>query len=203
MQYDLWQLFAVFWDKMSLNHSTKRLSPQQHPWSDCIVGWSTTAHTQLPHALLLAFSPSCWISFICLLCPSPKEASIKSPLKMRMGLDSNKLEQNNLFTKNPTPTPAPHHHACSCLSHIVSGRSRKRCCEAESSSCLPMRTILMWADSIRQHFRMPHTLPSFTASLQLLMSLLPNVSAKTRQTAWQSAALQPLLWLLTSSRATV
>lgn len=29
MQYDLWQLLAVFWDGMSLNHSTKRLSLQQ------------------------------------------------------------------------------------------------------------------------------------------------------------------------------
>ncbi|KAI4804765.1 hypothetical protein KUCAC02_026381, partial [Chaenocephalus aceratus] len=40
----------------------------------------------------------------------PKEASIKSPLEMRTGLDSYKLEQNNLFPKphaHPGPTPAP------------------------------------------------------------------------------------------------
>ncbi len=151
MQYDLWQLFAVCWDEMSMNHSTKRLSLQQRPWSDRIDGWSAAAHTELPHVLLLALSPSCWFSSVCLLCPSPKEASIKSPLKMRTGLDSYKLEQNNLFP-NPMPTPAPHLRACSYLSHIVSGRSRERCCETESSSCLLMHTILMWADSIRQHF---------------------------------------------------
>lgn len=99
---------------------------------------------------------------------------------MRTGLDSYKLEQNNLFP-NPTPTPAPHLHACSYLSCIVSGRSRERCCETESSSCLLMHTILMWADSIRQHFWLPHTPLSFTASLLLFMSLPPNVSATTRQ----------------------
>lgn len=87
-------------------------------------------------------SSSCWFSSVCLLCPSPKEASFKSPLKMRTGLDSYKLEQNNLFP-NPTPTPAPHLHACSYVSCIVSGRSRERCSETESSSCLLMHTILM------------------------------------------------------------
>lgn len=180
MQCDLWQLFAVCRDEMSLNHSTKRLSLQQRPWSDRIERRSAA---ELPYVPLLALSPSCWFSSVCLLCPSPKEASIKSPLKTGTGLDSYKLEQNNLFP-NPTPTPAPHLHACSYLSRIVSGRSRERCCETESSSCLLMHTILMWADSIRQHFWMPHTPLSFTASLLLFMSLPPNVSVTTRQTAW-------------------
>lgn len=57
----------------------------------------------LPHVLCLALSPCCWFSSVCLLCPSPKEASIKSPLKTTTGLDSYKLEQNNLF-------PKPHAH---------------------------------------------------------------------------------------------
>lgn len=104
MQYDLWQLFAVCSDEMSLNHSTKRLSLQQRPWSDRIEGWSSAARTELSHVLHLALSPSCWFSSVCLLCPSPKEASIKSPLKMRTGLDSYKLEQNNPF-QMPHPSP--------------------------------------------------------------------------------------------------
>lgn len=187
MQYDLWQLLAVFWDEISLIHSAKRLSLQRRPWSDRIEGWSTAAHAELSHAPLLALSPSCWFSSVCLLSPSPKEASIKSPLKMRTGLDSYKLEQNNLFP-NPTPTPAPHLHACSYLSHIVSGRSRERCWETESSSCLLMHTILMWADSIRQHVWMPHTLSSFSASFRRLMSLPPNVSAATTHCVTVSVA---------------
>lgn len=89
-----------------------------------------------------------------------------------------------IFSKCPTPTPAPHLHACSYLSHIVSGRGRELCCETERSSCLLMHTILMWADSIRQHFWMPHTPLSLTASFLLLMSLPPNASATTRQNAW-------------------
>lgn len=147
----------------------KRLSLQQCPWSDHIVGWSTAAHTLQPYfLLLLALSPSCLFSSICLPCPSPKEASIKSPLKTRTGLDSYKLEQNNLFRN---PSTAPHLQACSCLSLIVSGRSRERCCETESSSCLLMHTILMWADSIRQHIWMPYPLPPYTASVLFLMFL--------------------------------
>lgn len=129
--------------------------------------------------------------------PSLKEASIKSPLKIRTGRDSYKLEQNNLFP-NPMPTPAPHLHACSYLSHIVSSRSRERCRETESSPCLLMHTILMRADSIRQHFWMPHTLSSFSASHLLLISLPTNVSAATRQNAWPSAELHPLLWQISA-----
>lgn len=110
-----------------------------------------------PHVLHLALSPSCWFSSICLLWPSPEEASIKSPLETTTGLDSYKLEQNNLFFPGTTPTPAPHPRACPYLSHIVSGRSCERCCEAESTSCLLMHTVLMWAVSIRQHFWLPHT----------------------------------------------
>ena len=174
----------------------KRPSLQQHPWSDRIAAWPFAARTELTHLPLLALSPSCWFSFICLLCPSPKEASIKSPLKTETELDSYKLEQSNLFTKKEKPSPAPHRHACSCPSHIVSGRSCRRCCETQSGSCLQMHTILMWADSIMQHFWMPHSLLFFTASHRLPMSSPPNVFVVTRQTAWQSAEQQPLYLLL-------
>lgn len=154
-----------------------------------------------PVLLYWPLSPCCWFSSICLLCPSPKEASIKSPLKIKTGLDSYKLEQNNLFP-NPTSTAAPHLCASSYLSHIVRGRSRERCCETESSSCLLMQTILMWADSIRRHFWMPHTLPSFTASLLLPMSL-PLMYLLWQGRLWQWAELQPLLQWLISALATV
>ena len=150
MQYDLWQLSAVHsWDKRSLNHSSKRLYPSAAPSVR-----PSPAGTELSRVLLLALSPSCCFSSVCLLLPSPKEASIKSPLEMRTGLDSYKLEQNNLFPKphaHPGPTPVP---ICPISS---AAEACERCCETESSSCLLMHTLLMWADSIRQHFWMPHT----------------------------------------------
>lgn len=108
MQYDLWQLFAVFWDEMSLNHSTKRLSPLNSAFGLTKLRDGPLQPLQSwPHVLHLA-PLTLLLVLICLFTlPSPKEASYKSPLKMRTGLDSNKLEQNNLFP-NPTSTPAPH-----------------------------------------------------------------------------------------------
>lgn len=99
-------------DSFSLFSATRKvwiilqrgLSLQRSPWSDQIEGWSTAACTELSHALLLAPSPSCWFSSICLLSPSPKKASIKFLPKMRMGHDSYKLEQTNVLL-NPTPHP--------------------------------------------------------------------------------------------------
>lgn len=48
-----------------------------------------------------------------------------------------------IFSQTTQTTAAPYLHACSYLSHIVSGRSRRRCCETQSSPCLLMQTILM------------------------------------------------------------
>lgn len=104
MQCDLWQLFSVGWDEMRLNHSTKKA---QCLWSDPIEGWSVAARMEPPHVLRLAISPCRWFSSVCLLCPSPKEASIKSPLRTTTGLDSYKLEQNNLFPKLHISMPVP------------------------------------------------------------------------------------------------
>lgn len=61
----------------------------------------------MPHVLHLAFSPCRWFSSVCLLSPSPREASIKSPLWTTTGLDSYKLEQNNLFPKLHVSMPVP------------------------------------------------------------------------------------------------
>lgn len=175
----------------------------RRPWTDPVHGWSAAARTEPPHVLRLALSPSCWVSSACLPRPSPKKASIKSPLKTTTGLDSHKLEQNNLFFFSQAspppllfamPSPVPHLHACSDLSHIVSGRGCEHRREAESPSCLRMHTVLMWADSIRQHFWLPHTPLPFTACLPILVSSCTNVFAMTRQTRLP-AELHPFLLL--------
>lgn len=118
MQYDLWQLFSVCWDEMSLNHSAKKGSAPLVWPNPTMVHRSPSS----PHVLHLALSPSCWFSSICLLWPSPEEASIKSPLRTTTGLDSYKLEQNNLFFPrhhtHPSPTPP-------CLSLSVPHRQRQ------------------------------------------------------------------------------
>lgn len=103
----------------------------QRPWSDPVHGWSAAARTEPPHVLRLALSPSCWVSSACLPRPSPKKASIKSPLKTTTGLDSHKLEQNNLFfPKPPPPSTSPRHAFPSptspCLFRSVPHRQRQR-----------------------------------------------------------------------------
>lgn len=93
----------------------------------------------------LALSPSCWFSSICLLCRSPKVASIKSPLKMITGLDSYKLEQNNI-SQTPMSSLAPHPNACSYLSHIISSRGPEHCCETWTA--LVYWCTLYWCELI-------------------------------------------------------
>lgn len=149
---------------------------------------------------LLAPSPSCLFSSICLPCPSPKEASIKSPLEMRTGLDSYKLEQNNLFPKPHCGLTSP--------SPFVSVPYRQR---QKPRALLWDREQFLFSDAhyidVSWFHQATHLDAIPPAASHCLPStpyvFTPNASAMTGQTAWQSAELQTLLWLLISARATM
>lgn len=149
---------------------------------------------------LLALSPSCLFSSICLPCPSPKEASIKSPLKTRTGLDSYKLEQNNLF-------PKPHCGLVSPCPFV----SVPYCQRQKPKAPLWDRERFLFTDAhyidVSWFHQATHLDAIPPAASHCLSSsaygFTPNASATTGQTAWQSAELQPLLWLSVSARATM
>lgn len=174
----------------------KRLSLQQRPWSDHIVGCSTAALLSSSSGPLT----SCLFSSICLPCSSPKEASIKSPLKTRMGLDSYKLEQNNLFPKPHCGLTSP----CPFLSVPYRQRQKPRALLWDREQFLFTDAHYIDVSWFHQATHLDAIPPAASHCLPSTPYVFtPNASAMTRQTAWQSAELQPLLWLLISARATM
>lgn len=118
--------------------------------------------------------------------PSPKKAAIKSPLKTTTGLDSHKLEQNNLFPLSASLSfssflpPNPHLRSLPSPLAARSDPSRSSALAGAAGTarshavpcCLRMCAVLMRADSIRQHFFSFQPGPAF-----LLPAWLPALAS--------------------------
>lgn len=121
MQSDLCQPFAVCWDELSLNHSTKEDSFFNSARNPAHSGPLSTALCPLFLSWLL--SPSRWLSSVCWLRPSPKRASIKSPFEDENGTGQLQTGAKQSFPiAPPPPMPVP---ICPISS---AGRSREHCC---------------------------------------------------------------------------